>query len=433
MLQRHRRIAVTGLFNSGKTVFLTSLISQLAHSDPAHFHLGNEHGKTQRVGYLSHLPIGSKQVPFPYASNLNYLSRRAFPPKTTMAQHYALDVTYKEKHWLRRPRFRVELLDFPGERFADASMHGESYTSWSRFMLDDLDQHGPIKQYLNDLATDANLTDEVAVAAYKRLLESLVGEYRSLVSPSTYLLELDGRQLTKDAELMSGLCGVDSASEFVPLPDSIQARNADMVRRFQVRFKAYQQRIVAPVFRELATCDRLIILVDIPALLASGPEVLNDNVAILRRLFSQLDKRGNPLWQLFGRSLKKIAFVASKIDRIHPHDRDNANQLLKSLVATFRLLLPRMEIEEFLVSAAYSTRVNGDKLAGQLIYDDQGRQLPVDDPPREYATSSIPAAWPHSWRRGEFYYPKVYPDFPAAQFQAPTHVGLDAVWRFLVH
>ena len=67
LLVNSKKIAITGTFGAGKSVFLLSLLNQLHHHDPKYFRLGEKReGKLLELKGLEALPIEDQQDLFPF-------------------------------------------------------------------------------------------------------------------------------------------------------------------------------------------------------------------------------------------------------------------------------------------------------------------------------------------------------------------------------
>jgi len=105
-----------------------------------------------------------------------------------------------------------------------------------------------------------------------------------------------------------------------------------------------------PLCRYLLSCDALVFLVDVADVLGSGVQKLNDMQETIRKLLECVDRSREflrrivrvavnalrwmtfyaPLIDKWG-SIDRIAFVASKADKVHPCDRDKLKLLITAL------------------------------------------------------------------------------------------------------
>ena len=145
------RVAVTGLSRAGKTVFLTSLITNfLALRDgqgtlPA-VQAALDKGGFGRLRHVRLLPAGAGTTPrFDYEAKLADLAalRPAWPARTDDLAEISLELEVKPpggflgtmRGMVGNPRIQLELLDYPGEWLLDLPLLPKTYADWSRETL----------------------------------------------------------------------------------------------------------------------------------------------------------------------------------------------------------------------------------------------------------------------------------------------------------
>jgi len=145
-----RKIAITGLSRSGKTVFITSLIDQLLHQKK--ISLVTSKHKTFKVALN---PPKSFIKRFDYYSFSKNIKKNATWPKgTNDITSTTLEFESKGSFsLLANSKFRLELIDYPGEWILDIALLGTSYERWSENIITwmkNLDK--PLANaYLNDI------------------------------------------------------------------------------------------------------------------------------------------------------------------------------------------------------------------------------------------------------------------------------------------
>ncbi len=141
-VDRHLRLAVTGLSRSGKTAFITAMVNQLLN-----IHAG------ARLPLLSCVReerlLGVKRVPqrdfgiprFTYDEGLAQLygSPPTWPTPTRGVSEIRLALRYKSndsllRHFKDTSTLYLEIVDYPGEWLLDLPMLAQDYLSWSRQM-----------------------------------------------------------------------------------------------------------------------------------------------------------------------------------------------------------------------------------------------------------------------------------------------------------
>ncbi len=431
-----RKIAVTGIAGGGKTVFMTSMLSHLIEHDPYHFRFGSD---ARILNFRERKPAIRYGEHFRLDAFRDALSReQRWPSKTRDCAHYACE--FRRSDWALR-NCRLHFFDLPGERIADAAIAAHSsFAEWSDHLIKHLeaksDYRAQAQEFLK-LQKQENLAEETILTAYKTTLARLILSYKPLISPSTFLLDANAepaREKEVDALATARASGLDG-QEFAPLNTRARKHNPALAKAFAIRYRAYRREIVLPVFEELKDADRLVVLVDIPSLLAGGDGRYNDNRQILNDLFDTLrpgSLLGARLLSLFGVNLwplKRVAFVAAKADTVHPEDVENGrlHGLLRSMTDRARQMLPGVQCQWFVSSACLSTRPgNGTRsLIGRPANGNpEGAEM-------EFEVSEVPTKWPSAWEPGDFQFYRVLPQVPRNLQIPPAHIGLDRIFDFI--
>ncbi len=444
------RVGVVGLYNAGKTVLLTSLVNHLENHDVDRFVLGPR-GTTVRK--FEPRPPDRGWSAFNFAGFRDALVHKGrWPEKTRDRSQYSC--LFERSDWTFSDAL-LKLYDLPGERLADAAMLTRSFAAWSDHMLATISNDTPYRKccepYLTAVAAK-EVTEAAVVSAYKLSLANLILAYKPLVSPSTFLLDTAGSAAKPDSAenlAKSRVSGLDFASEFAPLPAAVRASHPELLVLFADRFERYKDAVVVPFLHALRSCHSLIVLVDVTMLLAAGVGMYDDNRQILRDLFHVLDPGESGLERV-GRHLAKVflphdlrpggitrvAFVAPKMDLVHPDDRDRMLGLLKRMVGKLAENIDGLKHAYFNCAAVVSTRVLPDTegkrlLVGVPYRDATGRRIPPG-PEQRFTVSALPDEWPADWSPGQFTFPEVYPTVPTRKDCPPEQVNLDAVLDFVL-
>jgi predicted YcjX-like family ATPase len=464
-LVKRRRIAVVGIFSSGKTVFLTSLINHLTNHSPDTFELSGP--RTARIKHFRELPAGGSArgrngdvAAFPFAEYRQHLiDEQTWPRKTFDVRHYRCRFQRTDT----RDRYEVDFIDFPGERIADGAIHqAESFAAWSDAMFQRWSAADrQYRQHLADYTTLLERGSDVAagapaedgaverqvIAAYKLAACRLLLAYKPLISPASFLLALKAaadpaaRPTAEQlAAIPTAYLGVDAESQFAPLTAAARARWPELAARFAERFARYKREAVTPLVEELVEVDRLIVLVDIPMILNAGPGLLNDCHAMLGELFRAIRPEGWLMrWLgLARRAPKKIAFVANKADLVVDEDRDNLKELLRELCHEYENSV-HAEIGYFCVSPIRSTQnslrrsdTEAGWLVGRPLRGEAAQAMPASASDHEFRVSRVPPRWPADWQSGDFRFPAVHPKVSKAVFQPPAQLNMPQLFEFIV-
>ena len=457
-LSRRKRIAVTGIATSGKTVFLTSLLWQLHEFEDANFFLENN---VKITGFRE----VRRHSTFPFYKFQDAMAKQGeWPDRTKDVHQYVGEFKRSDRAWKQR----LEFLDFPGERIADAAIAGfDDFGDWSDHMFDHFEsdsgyreaaheyrreselvlsepenrsRSGRIRKVLNDVLSRrqdgcGHLRDHI-VRGYRKVLARYALDCKPLISPSVFLLDRQGdaaRPAPLDVLAEERLCGLDTSSEFAPIPKHLRETHPGLVQEMQTHYQRYRRELVRPLFQDLADSQSMIVLVDIPSLLLGGVDRFNDNRQIVLDLFEAMQggsSIGSLLRQLrfWSPALQRIAFVATKADLVRKSDLKTGRlkSLLRSMNRRAKNLLPDAEVEWFDCSVCISTtQVDDDKLSGVLV-EDNPKRLQI-----EFPVPALPEEWPSDWNQESYQFPSVFPLPPRNYQTPPRHRNLDTVFDFV--
>jgi len=458
------RVGVVGTSFSGKTVLLTSLINHLKDYDPSRFKLGDERQPAHLRKFRT-LPPDEGWDAFPYEAARDALVNRGrWPQKTRDRAAYTCQ--FERSDWTFSDTL-LKLYDLPGERIADAAMLGMNYATWSDHILKLFQSDHSYRRCTEDfLAAIERPVSEPGplLRAYRLALANLILHFKPMISPSTFLLDQQGTlakpvrdgsgqvDVAKSIEELADnrFCGLSASEQFCPLPANLRSPGSEILAAFTTRYKAYTLAVVLPAILTLKSCTSLIVLVDVPMLLAGGVGMYDDNRQIIEDLLKVLEPGETPLWGPMARGLEKvflphgwrsgritrIAFTAPKADLVHPLDRDHVLRLLRTMVGRIAGNFDGLHSQFFNCSAIVSTKMlpspTGERLLVGIPYrDPQGNRLPPG-PEARFATSTVPDDWPQEWQPGRFVFPEVYPHMPARKDHPPEQVNLDRIATFVI-
>ncbi|MGH7134826.1 MAG: YcjX family protein, partial [Pirellulales bacterium] len=290
LIKHLRRVAIVGLPNSGKTVLLTALLIHLENRSAAL----TDGGKWQIKSFRpqQERTIGKQLPEFPYKSYRTHLRDNCvFPDKTKSETVFSFDLDLSSGRGQKE--YQVDLLDVPGERFYDIAMCGCDYGQW----CDDLEKswqdepHPAMSAYrkLFD-APAADVDAPTIIAAYRKLLAELIADYRTSIVPSSFRVSTSANAVrgrtpgTILASAETNPCGVSLDCQFAPIFGDDRTKYEAITAAMSKNYDAYRETVVLPLFRELKVCDRLVLLIDVPNLLASGAGAVSDQTHLIEQV-----------------------------------------------------------------------------------------------------------------------------------------------------
>ncbi|WP_419208585.1 YcjX family protein [Photobacterium leiognathi subsp. mandapamensis] len=344
-LDRHVRLAVTGLSRAGKTAFITSLINQLLHvSTNARLPMFS----AVRDGHL----LGAKRVPqldlhvpkFGYDEGMQSIlsTPPAWPEPTRDVSQTRLALRYKPqkgalKLFQDTATLYLDIIDYPGEWLLDLPLLDLDFLAWSK------QQSQVLKGKRLELATDwlaltesfdpfapadENQIEQISAAFTAYLHQCKAEGGLHWVQPGRFVLpgELAGAPVLQFFPLLW-----DQKYTEKQLLDADENTNIGMLRS---RYKYYQQHVVKAFYNDhFSKFDRQIILVDCLQPLNAGPESFNDMRQALDQLMQSFKYgRSSLLRRLFSPRIDKVLFAATKADHITPEQHPNLVGLLQQLV-----------------------------------------------------------------------------------------------------
>jgi uncharacterized protein len=380
---RTLRLAVTGLSQSGKTAFITSLVHNLVSAV----------GKPARLPFLRAaaerrflaarvLAVDDDTVgQFPLEQNVAALAADppSWPPSTTDLRQVRLLLRFSPGGVLGRrgPRFLVrgtaeltiEILDYPGEWLLDLPLLRQTYGEWSRAMFDLVRREARAphaRDWLDFLArhpADGAGDPQTALRAHHLYRDFLaacrVKEQLSLLQPGRFLNP--GR--LPDASVL----------RFCPVPLAVggQPRAGSLAALMEVRFEAYKRSVVQPFFERLARdVDRQVVLVDVLRALNAGEEAFADQRLALDIILGAFRfGRRSLLRLLFGTRIDRVLFAATKADHVPALQRDHLEALMANLVEapTLRAKAARSRVAAASLASIRCTEDDIDVIDGRKV------------------------------------------------------------------
>ncbi|MEW7314931.1 YcjX family protein [Buttiauxella gaviniae] len=445
-VDRHLRLAVTGLSRSGKTAFITAMVNQL---------LSVHNGA--RLPLLSAVReerlLGVKRVPqrdlgiqrFTYDEGLAQLygSPPSWPTPTRGVSEMRLALRYRSndsllRHFKDTSTLYLEIVDYPGEWLLDLPMLAQNYLSWSRQMTSllhgDRDEWSAVWRKLCEGLDPLAPADENRLAAISEAWTDYLlrckREGLHFIQPGRFVLPGD----------MAGA----PALQFFPWPDVdavgesklAQADKTTNIGMLRARFDYYCEKVVKGFYKNhFLRFDRQIVLVDCLQPLNSGPQAFNDMRLALTQLMQSFHYGQRTLFRrLFSPVIDKLLFAATKADHVTVDQHANMVALLQQLVqdAWQNAAFEGIDMDCMGLASVQATQSGLVDVKGEQIPALRGNRL-TDGVPLTVYPGEVPARLPGSafWEKQGFQFEQFRPQVMDVDRPMP-HIRLDAALEFLI-
>jgi predicted YcjX-like family ATPase len=420
----NHKIGVLGASNSGKTIFLTSLLWHLYNHDPERFVIGK--GAKITDFQISKNPTHD----FGFMQHKNtFVQKHCWPDKTFDYAIANCSYVRSDHKMIKR---NISFVDIPGERVSDILIWtSKSYTEWVERLHDFWLENPRISEVVEsfwDFANDSKTEFKQLVIEFKKAMWSMLDMYCP-ITPSTYYLGTDGHMLgdkdNSDRDVAIANRPVWEEGDLIPLPHGWLEAHPNDARQLKKMFIDYKKKVLKPLFSEIRSCDNFIFCIDILNILMSGPELLFQTQREFKDFIDTLAPSKFIKWRDFiGRNPSRLAFVATKSDLVASDYKDNMSFLLKEIVEP--LERSGINYRHYICSACVSTQIKqshtGQK---QLIGKDR------DKPESAILLQcAIPECWPDTWDPYSYCFPEVAPVI--SSMHPPQQVNLDNIFEFIV-
>jgi len=433
------RLGVTGLARAGKTVFITSLVSNLidrARMPQLH---AQAQGRIARV-YLQ--PSPDVTVPrFDYERNRAALLGPApvWPVATRAISQLRLTIEMAPAGFLGRSRaLHLDIVDYPGEWLLDLSLLPLGFGEWSAQVLERLRDRPEAAGFLDRLqGLEETRWDEgqaLALAeSYAAMLAALRAAGLSDVTPGRFLMPGD-------------LAG-SPALTFAPMPRPESPARSGLWRAFERRFEAYKTHVVRPFFRDhFARIDRQVVLVDALEAIHQGPAALEDMRRAMAGVLAGFKPgRGGLLSDLWaGRRVERILFAATRADHLHHAQHPRLAAILAAMLreAKDRADFAGAQTAAMAIAALRATTEAEVTRDGQVIQAVQGvlqgtgraaRMFPGDLPSDPARLLDPARAGAGTWLGADYAVMRFAPaPIELAPGEGLPHIRLDRAVEFLI-
>lgn len=445
-VDRHLRLAVTGLSRSGKTAFITALVNQLLSvHNGARLPLFSPVRENRLLG-ARRIPQRDLGVPrFAYDEGMAALYGEPpdWPTPTRGVSEIRLALRYRSndsllRHFKDNSTLYLEIVDYPGEWLLDLPMLEQRYLDWSHQMSGLL--QGERRTWAQPWLSLCEQLDPLAPADENQLA-AVAQAY------TDYLLRCkrEGLHFIQPGRLVlpGDLAGAP-VLQFFPWPQSrdgqasalAQADASTNIGMLRQRFDYYCQHVVKGFYKQhFVRFDRQIVLVDCLQLLNSGVQAFNDMRLALTQLMQSFHYGKRTLFRrLFSPCIDKLMFAATKADHITTDQHANLVSLLQQLVqdAWQNAAFEGISMECAGIASVQATQSGLVDHQGQKIPALKGHRLSDGEPLTVYpgeVPSRLPG--PAFWREQGFHFDAFRP--PEMSIDTPLpHIRLDTVMDYLL-
>ncbi|TCV99859.1 YcjX family GTP-binding protein [Biostraticola tofi] len=445
-LDRHLRLAVTGLSRSGKTAFITSLVNQLLMANQgARLPLFNVVRDNRLLGVrrVAQRNLGLARFAYDEGIASLYASPPAWPVPTRGVSEMRLALRYRPRDSLLRHikntgTLYLEIVDYPGEWLLDLPMLELDYLSWSGQMGGLL--HGKRAEWAKPWLEKCAALDPLAPADEKALAEIARGYTDYLIRCQSHGLHF----IQPGRFVLPGDLADAPVLQFFPWPDNGRLNDVQLARgdsttnlgMLKARYQYYCQTIVKGFYKQhFSGFDRQIVLVDCLQSLNTGPDAFNDMRLALTQLMRSFHYGKRSLYRrLFSPCIDKLMFAATKADHITADQHASLVSLLRQLVQD---AWQNAAFEGIAMDCAGIASVQATQ-SGMVSH--QGKDVPAlkgyrlaDNAPLTFYPGEVPARLPGNafWQRQGFDFESFRP--PQIDVDTPLpHIRLDSVMEFLL-
>lgn len=443
---RHICLGITGLSQSGKSTFVTSLIDQLINYKTSSLS-GFAPVLEKRLMGVKLLPLGNKNInDFPYQESIAGLKQQHpnWPSSTTDISGCVLELKLQKATTPLNPFSKgsfslfIELRDYPGEWLLDLPLRNMDYARWCGQCSAQFNRE-PRKQILGDLLLDLQNIDPMdpvdfaVLAALKKRFVNFLEQCKagerplSLIQPGRFLMpgHVDDETLLCFVPLLKAGSFTDGQLEAAP--------ENSYFKVCEQRYKAYIKQLVEPFYKDFfSAIDRQLVLVDVVTALNSGPLYLDDMRQALSNISDSFSYGPqNRITQLFTPKIDKVVFAATKADQIVSADHSSLVKLLESLVDHAYKTAQYEGVPPTVVAVAgvrSSIEIEHEDDAALSGFDEAFAAMGYVHPP---IPSSISKNTPYQGFK-DWKIPKFNPPILADENQAVPHIRIDSVLNSLV-
>ena len=329
------RLGVTGLSRAGKTVFITSLVTNLMETGRM-----TQLRAAQSGGILGAYlqPQPDLTLPrFDYEAHLAALTaaQPRWPEGTRAVSELRLSFRLAPSGLfgaLAGPRrMHLDIVDYPGEWLLDLALMRKSFAQWSQATLERLNTRPQAQGFLAALRQA-----DPAAAHDEGVARALADEFAACLAAGRAAGWSD---CTPGRFLLPGDLAGSPVLTFAPIPRPETPRRASLWTQMERRFEGYKRQVVRPFFENhFARIDRQVVLLDVLEAVHRGPAALEEQRAAMAEVLAAFRPGANSFLSgiLRGKRVEKILFAATKADHLHHSQHPQLTALTEAMLREAR-------------------------------------------------------------------------------------------------
>jgi len=444
LFDRSIRLAVTGLSQGGKTVFISSLINQLLRGQNLPFF--SVISDNRFIGARLDKRPDQEHESFPYKRFIDsiYNSKPAWPEPTDRIREIRVAIRYRPVGFLRKrlstmSTLNLDIVDYPGEWLLDLPLLGMSYQQWSAQTLE-LCQNKPrdtlAKDWLNYLASleHKNNVSEQEIAQAATLYSTFLQRCRD---PQYHLSFLQPGRFIMPGELKNSPLLHFCPYALNSVHNTAQI-NVKLFTEMETRFETYKQEVVKKFYDEqFSHFDRQIVLADLLKTLNTSYETFLDMQQSLTGVLQSFHYGRSSLFQrLFDNRIDKVLFAATKADHVASNQHHNLKILFERMVmdAARNIGFQGVQYEITSLSSIKCTETVVTDYHGQKLSCVKGKPKGADQE-KILFPGEIPEylPTPEDWNNDRFNFQEFLPPvLPDLERNSMPHIRLDQALEFLI-
>ena len=443
-LDKHIRVAVTGLSRSGKTVFITSLAHHLLESHQGHSLPFFEASSSKQI--LSVKLVANQPNSFPLTENIQALNDDPprWPNSTTGLSQVSLAIKYKPAHRLKRlvtetATLYLDIIDYPGEWLLDLPLLNLSFAQWcskQRALLLQEPRYAIFKSWIErasmlDWQSDA---DPDAIKNLSQQYTTLLHTVRS----DAYALSI----IQPGRAVLPGDLEGDEVIQLFPIPCELAPNTiyspTSHYALLEARYDRYKETIVKQFYREhFSRFDRQVVLVDCLKTLNNGKACFDDMKLALTDILQSFNYSSSGfIRRLLIPRVDKVLFASTKADHVTANQHHNLDKFLELIIqdAQREIRFDDIETACMAIASIRSTEAAEATLDGQTISCLKGISKESGETVALFP-GEIPTELPteKEWNSNRFRFVDFAPKRqPYTHLKAEHHIRLDQALSFLI-